>query len=299
MKTKDNPENIVVIGAGKVGSSIAGKLFEQGRLNRIIDRNNTAFDNLIGIPESYFSISHQDITEKPRLIIIAINDYLLPEIDNQIAESEIWRDCIIAHTSGIHNKLVLKECRKECFRTAALHPYQTFFKPNAELLNGIAWGIDCDVQDFEFLADIIRTINGKPYLLNNSIRCFKGLYHSSAVVASNFTALLLTLADEIAKSAGLESKEFLKPIVYQTIDNFFNTSEERIPLTGPIARADITTLIQHIDSLEQFPNLLTPYIYSCIAAIETAHTKGILDRDNYEKLISTLKSRLINDSSNR
>lgn len=300
MKAIANPENIVVVGAGKVGSSIAIKLFEQNRLSRIIDSDPKAFKNLNGIPEDYFATSLYDLPEKTRLLILAINDDFLEEIDVQIANSDLWRDCIIAHTSGIYDKLVLKECRKECFRTASIHPYQTFFSPDPKLLNKIAWGVDCDIQDFDFLADIIRTINGKPYLLDNTIPDFKGLYHSSAVVASNFATLLLSLADEIAKSAGLESKEFLKPIVYQTIDNYFNTSLENIPLTGPIARVDDTTLMRHIDSLEQFPQLITPYIYSCMAAIETAHIKGVLNKENYEKLISTLKSRLNkNESSNR
>ncbi|MEI6090792.1 MAG: Rossmann-like and DUF2520 domain-containing protein [bacterium] len=300
MKTIANQENIVVVGAGKVGSSIAGKLFEEGRLSRIIHRNPEAFESFYGITESYFTTSLDDIPEKPKLMILAITENNLEEIDSKIADSEIWRDCIIAHTSGINDRYLLKACRKECFRTAAVHPYQTFFSPNPLLLNDIAWGIDCDIQDFEFLADIIRILKGKPFLLDNTIPNFKGLYHSSAVVASNFTTLLLSLADEIAKSAGLDAKEFLKPIVYQTIDNFFNSELENIPLTGPIARADNTTLTHHIDSLEQFPLLKTPYIYSCMGAIETAAAMEILNDENYERLISTLKFRLNkNDSFNR
>jgi len=298
MKVKDNPENIVVVGAGKVGLSIAGKLFAIGRLSKIIDRNPQTFENSNGIPEQYFSHSFDDIFERSKLMILAVTENNLVEIDAQIADSEIWRDCIIAHTSGINDRYLLKECRKECFRTAALHPYQTFFKPDPVLLNDIAWGIDCDTQDFEFLAEIIHNINGKPFLLDSTIQNFKGLYHSSAVIASNFTTLLLSLADEIAKAAGIESKEFLKPIVYKTIENFFNTPDIDVPLTGPIARVDDATFIKHIDSLEQLPHLLTPYLYSSITAIETAYIKGILDEDSYKKLISIIKTRLNKNESN-
>ena len=74
MKTKDNPENIVVIGAGKVGASIAGKLFEAGRLSRIFDKHPNSIVNLSEIPEQYLIYSLEDIPEKPRLMIIAINE---------------------------------------------------------------------------------------------------------------------------------------------------------------------------------------------------------------------------------
>ncbi len=300
MKAIANQKNIVIIGAGKVGLSIGERLFHIGRLSHIIDRHPMVFENSRGIPQEFFSTKMDEIPEKPRLMILAINDNVIPEIDIQIADSEIWRDCIIAHTSGIFDKNILKECRKECFRTAAIHPYQTFFSADPSLLNAIPWGIDCDIQDFEFLGDIINTLGGKPYLLDDNIPNFKGLYHSSAVVASNFTTLLLSLADEIAKTAGLNAKEFLKPIVYQTIDNFFNTHEENVPLTGPIARADFETLNSHIVSLEQYPHLLVPYLYSCMGAIETAYGKNILSKENYDKLISIIKTRLNkNESNNR
>jgi predicted short-subunit dehydrogenase-like oxidoreductase (DUF2520 family) len=82
------------------------------------------------------------------------------------------------------------------------------------------------------------------------------LYHAAAVVAGNFSALMLVEGATILAKAGFDydsAKAMLAPLAQASIQNALQTD---IAMTGPASRGDSITISEHkaalsIEGLEQ------------------------------------------------
>jgi len=103
---------------------------------------------------------------------------------------------------------------------------------------------------------------------------------------------IIQLANQIADSANIDSNEFLPPIAKTTLGNNLRglTDNKTIPLTGPIARADVDTITLHIEALKQHPHILKPYCYMGLATVEMAHNAGMLSKKALDEMTELFKS---------
>ena len=82
--------------------------------------------------------------------------------------------------------------------------------------------------------------------------------HVAAVVVSNFTNHLYTLAEDYCLKEGLDFKQLL-PLIEETALRIKNTSP-KLAQTGPAIRHDKETIQKHIELLKNHPQLKNLYV---------------------------------------
>ena len=106
-------------------------------------------------------------------------------------------------------------------------------------------------------------------------------------MACGHVTTLLDLSSSLMTKAGLsklESSEALRTIVSKTIDNYFTYGP--ISLTGPAARHDKDTVLNHINWLrENHPEILETYTNL------TRHSTQIVTRESETNYIPALEDK--------
>jgi predicted short-subunit dehydrogenase-like oxidoreductase (DUF2520 family) len=174
---------IHVIGSGRVGAAVTGRLRERG-----IDLDS-------GDPE---------------LVLLCVPDGAIAEVAAGIPAGP-W----IAHVSGATPLEALAPHE----RRFSVHPLQTFTRARgAEQLDG-AWGaVTAESDDARRIGFwLAETLGLRPFVLDDSART---LYHAGAVFASNYLVTLHRAASLLFESAGVPP-EALEPLMRRTIENDF------------------------------------------------------------------------------
>lgn len=272
-----------IIGAGQLAAALYQPLCKIYSLEWILVRNSKR-DSLFEGAQIIREINK--ISNPPNIIILAIGDNEIEEVSLKL--SNLFKNKLkgikIIHCSGILPASILDDCAKFGAVTAKVHPYQTLYSARENILEGAGWGIEAD-NDKDYFAEFVEALGGKPVFLKPNT---DALYHGSAVVASNFMNSLLSLAKEMATMAGIKPEDFQTRIIEETITNNYSEGMD-FPLTGPIARADISGIEKHIEALKSRPSALKTYCYLALATTETAKEKGFLSPVQYDKLKLILK----------
>jgi predicted short-subunit dehydrogenase-like oxidoreductase (DUF2520 family) len=209
-----------VIGRGRAGSALAGRLAERGLEVTTGRRTDPGAE----------------------LVLLAVPDSAIPEVAQQV-EIGPW----IAHVSGATRLDALAPHE----RRFSVHPLQTLTRERGpEQLDG-AWGAITGETDpaRERATWLATTLGLRPFALADEDR---PLYHAGAVIAGNFLVTLQRAAARLLDEANVPA-EALTPLMERTIENGF-------VLTGPIARGDWTTVEAHLRALEErAPDLVPLY----------------------------------------
>ncbi len=286
--------NISLIGAGKLGTSLALELKKHNLLNSILVRSLKKRKSIAEkMPNNKIisSLRELDINECDCLIM-AIPDSSIEEVANEISKQckEKIKNKYIIHCSGKERLDVLKSCAEYGAFVASAHPYQTFFKYNENLFKDVPWLIE--TENYNQIAELILLLGGKPFQLSKDELEKKPLYHCSAVVASNLLASTITLSKQMLKELENIDSNIIKKIVYTTIENCFDESNENLlPMTGPLIRADLKTIAGHIEQLKSNGHLLESYKALCISGLEMLFYLNKITEENYNKLKCFLESK--------
>ncbi|MCL5990746.1 MAG: DUF2520 domain-containing protein [Bacteroidetes bacterium] len=286
-----------IVGYGKLGSILAEAVSKKNRLLWIIDNNKKQreliykkFYKRISI---YYKISNT--ISIPDIIIISANDSHIEYVAKNLSivfENKL-KDVWVVHCSGVLPVSVLSSCEKLGAKTACIHPFQTFYYPEISVLKNIGWSIETN-HNPQLLQSFITQLGGKPVLLPYGNKQIKVLHHLSAVFASNFLSTVLAGAGSLEEMSGMNRKDFLPQIIDTTIRNNFKSlsKSEKIPLTGPIARADVITIKTHLKSLSNHRTLRNTYIYLSLATLETAKHYRIINKQKFAEIKEILLSSL-------
>lgn len=174
---------IQVIGAGRAGGTLAGRLRERG------------FE--LDAPE-------------PELVVLCVPDAAIAEVAAGIAPGP-W----VAHVSGATPLAALAPHE----RRFGLHPLQTFTRSRGpEQLDG-AWAAVTAETDEARAAGVwlAETLGLRPFALDDAART---LYHAGAVFASNYVVTLQRAAAILFEAAGAPPEAF-EPLMRRTIENGF------------------------------------------------------------------------------
>lgn len=215
----------VVVGAGRVGSALAGRL--DGRLPTRTTGRELEVDGA-------------------GLVLLCVPDRAIAEVAAAIPPGP-W----VAHTSGA--------CRLDALdpheRRFSLHPLQTFTRARgADQLDG-AWaavsGQSAEAREAGFA--LARLLGLEPFELDDEER---PAYHAGAAIASNYLVTIHWAAAELFRAAGAPP-EALEPLMRRTIENGFE-------LTGPISRGDWETVERHLAEIRARRPQLEP-MYRALA----------------------------------
>jgi predicted short-subunit dehydrogenase-like oxidoreductase (DUF2520 family) len=205
----------VVIGAGRVGQTVAARL--EG--SRLVGRGQSP--DLSGC----------------RRLLIATPDAAIAGVCTALAPS-LPPSCAVIHFSGATSVHVL-DCAPG--PTACVHPVQTIDpRRGPDQLEGAFAAVTGD-QDVG--AALARELGMTPFRLEDDR---KPVYHAATIFASNYLVTLTAVGAGLLERAGLDrdtARTVLRPLQERTLE----VSDD--PPTGPIARGDRRTIEMHLDAI--------------------------------------------------
>ena len=86
----------------------------------------------------------------------------------------------------------------------------------------------------------------------------QALYHTAAVVASNFPIVLAALAERLLREAGVaaeEARPAVRHLLSSAAANLARGDDAALALTGPVVRGDVTTVRRHLEALDAHPGV--------------------------------------------
>jgi predicted short-subunit dehydrogenase-like oxidoreductase (DUF2520 family) len=178
-------ETVTVIGRGRVGSAIAGRLAERGAVVR--------------------GDGDADV------VLLCVPDSAIADVARGLIPGHGW----IGHVSGATPLSALAPHT----RRFSLHPLQTFTRSRGpEQLDGAFAAVTGETIEAVALARELADLLGlSPFELADDRRA---LYHAGAAVASNYLVTLYRIAAGLLEEAGAPP-EALVPLMQRTIENGF------------------------------------------------------------------------------
>ncbi len=243
------PGNLVIVGPGRAGRSIAAAADAAGIKVSVLGRED----------------------EVPRLdaasvmVLLCVPDAAIPGACERVA-AEVPPGTAVGHSSGATPLAALAAATARECPTFSVHPLQTIPEPDTNLADA-----PCAVSGSD------QVVLGRAHALASALgmRPFdvpeehRAAYHAAASMASNFLVALEESAAELLGAAGVRNpREVLAPIVLRTATNWADRGPEA--LTGPIARGDDHVVNAHLDALaERMPELAPLYeaLAECTRAI--------------------------------
>jgi len=227
----DGVLDLVIVGPGRLGRSMAAALQQQGHRVRLVGRG-------------------QAIPTAP-LTWLTVPDSTLAEVAATVPPGGV-----LLHASGACEVEVLRPYRP----AGSLHPLMTF--PGPELatpqLEGLPAAVAGDPAARAAALCLGRALGFAVFEVPGDRR----LYHASAVMAGNFATVLLGAAAELLAAAGVDPAQapaLLLPLARASLENAAAVGPARA-LTGPLARGDEAVVAAHRAAIHgACPALLPTY----------------------------------------
>ncbi len=256
--------NIAFIGAGNLAWHLAPELENYGHKVSLV--SNRSKKNATALIDRLYRASYKKNLDFSRsdidIIIIAVKDNYIEEIASEIIAPE---HCIIFHTSGTWPIDVLE--RSAAHHYGVLYPLQTFTKGVKSSFKDTPIFVEGNGDyAYKVLQELTRKLSRQVYKLESEQR---GILHLSAVIASNFSNHMLTMAKSLMDKHDM-SFDLLQNVVYSMVQKAFDIGPEN-GQTGPAIREDLDTLEKHRKMLKDDRDLQKLYTMISNHIINTHH----------------------------
>ncbi len=232
---------IAVIGKGKLGSTIAQAV---GRSSHF-----TLHSHIVARSTSFKKLGSGD---GPDVLFIVTKDNMIASVAKAAVKECGKNLSLIVQCAGSISPSILPEIRG--VNRLTLHPIQTFTSSNPNQLNGIHWMASTSSAKAKIFArSFIKELGGKQVIEVKEKDL--ALYHLITVFASNFPVLLGGAIEKLSKSIGksdAEIKKAIEPLLRQAVSNLLSGKAKDV-LTGPFARKDHATILNHRIALKKQP----------------------------------------------
>jgi predicted short-subunit dehydrogenase-like oxidoreductase (DUF2520 family) len=268
--------SIAVIGLGRVGTVLARALHHAGYPIVAVASRDAAKARRLAATLQTEALSAPDAVRRARLVILAISDDALAPFAAELAVQNAWQaKQSVVHVSGASPAAVLQPAAAQNAITGAFHPLAAFASPDDALPPGLTFAIEAPSPLRDLLHQIAHDLGGYPLDLQPGD---KTLYHAAAVIASNYTVTLASLAVQILEQLGAAPDEALRallPLMRTTLDNL---ERQGLPdaLTGPLVRGDAGTVERHLRALDNAtPEVARLYRSLAQGALRLAEQRGL------------------------
>ncbi|MBA7624258.1 hypothetical protein ES703_31665 [subsurface metagenome] len=296
--------DLCVIGAGRVGTTVSYTLAEKElpniRLKAISSRSMESLNRAKKILGSkaadvIFTRENHKAVSLANCILICTPDDVINSVCSDIfkEKSKDFKNYYAIHFSGSKSLEVLNSARAAGAEIASIHPLKSFasIQEAIKSLPGTVFGITYSSAESKKMAEfLVKSLGGEIIEVENNK---KTLYHAAACVASNYLVTLINYAVLIHKKMGIKPEDSLKGLmglVEGTVSNIKKMGTEK-SLTGPIARGDVGTIKEHINSFNEFFSKEDAALYRMMG-IETskiAHQNKWIKESTVEELKEILK----------
>ncbi|MGI6452606.1 MAG: Rossmann-like and DUF2520 domain-containing protein [Syntrophomonadaceae bacterium] len=247
-------ERIGIIGAGVVGTAIGVVLHGKGyEITGVHDVKSESTRQIVERIGCTAYTSPQEVSRSADILFITTSDAAIKEVVNILAQGKSFKDNqVIIHMSGALSSEVLKEAKAFGSQVLSLHPLQSFASVDGAIENlpGSVFSIEGDKSAFNTAIRIVESLDGEHFFLETAA---KPLYHAGACVVSNYLVAIAYMGAALLEVTGIPRNAALKallPLIRGTVNNLDNIGAPGA-LTGPIARGDWQTVLQHLESLSE------------------------------------------------
>src|SRR5277367_614505 len=240
---------ISIIGAGRVGQSLAKRLRKLGwRIGAVVTQSAATSRAAVraitaGTPNAAITQAALDAD----VILLATPDAALVAVSRELAgiAGTKWRGKIILHTSGALDHGVLAPLARKGASTASMHPMQTFSGRTAPNLKNIIFSIEGAPSASRVAQKIARSLGGIPVLIQSK---HKPAYHAAGTTVAGHALGLVESATQSLVNIGFTRRrahQALLPLIRQMLDNYERFGPQAA-WTGPLSRGDYATIAKHV-----------------------------------------------------
>lgn len=242
--------DIVIIGSGNVAAVLGRKFRAAGhKIVQIAGRNASAASALAYEWDTVSTNYLSAINRNAEVYIIAVTDEAIGDV---IREMKLPGK-VVAHTAASVPKEILKNVTEHY---GVFYPMQSLRKDMKKLPDMPVFFDGSDDLTKKKLKILASSVSEDKVTEAGDDARLK--LHAAAVVVSNFTNHLYTLAEEYCRQEGLDFK-LLLPLIEETALRIKDISPKEAQ-TGPAIRHDSVTIQKHLELLKNHPQLKNIYI---------------------------------------
>ncbi len=229
---------LAILGAGRVGSSIAAAARRAGITAQLAGRDDgleacrSAGAALLCVPDTAIAGAAETAAAA------------VPPLE------------FVGHVSGATGLAALRAASEAGAATFSIHPLQTVPDGHTDFSGAPCAISGSRTQAVDLARDLAEALGMRPFEVADEHRA---AYHAAASIASNFLVALEESAAELLTAAGIaDARELLAPLVLNSAAGWAERGAGA--LTGPIARGDEATVVRHLAALrETAPELIALY----------------------------------------
>ena len=238
------------------------------RVADVLNRRESSAQEAVAFIGAGRAVAAYGALQKCDIYLIGTPDSEIARTCEQLAASgKVDETTVVFHCSGALNSGYLQAARGRGAAVAGIHPIRSFARPDIAVqeFGGTFCGVEGDARALDVLLPLFTAIGARPVAIDGER---KVLYHSAAVMASNYLVTLLDAARALYAAAGVDGDTalaILAPLTRGTLENVLQTGPEAA-LTGPIARGDMETVARQQAALDA---LRAEYgeLYRCFAQL--------------------------------
>ncbi|MBA3785222.1 MAG: DUF2520 domain-containing protein [Acidobacteria bacterium] len=260
---------ISIIGVGKLGGALAIALSRKDfEVENLFARNSQNANKIAELIESKPRIRPSEEFKEisSDVILITTQDFEIKNVAEKLKNS-LHNQPIVFHTSGSLSSEILRDLKNIGCRVGSIHPLVSISdaRLGAERFADAYFCVEGDEEATEVGEQIVEQLGGKSFSITAE---YKTLYHAAATAACGHLVALIDVAIEMLTKCGLETEnaqKILLPLIKSTVENL-ETQSTTEALTGTVARADIKTLENHLETLEKNASKEALEVYLQLAA---------------------------------
>jgi len=237
--------DIVVLGSGNVATHLAQALKANGEsVMQVYSQNLNHAKILADVVDAEAIDTFEALALDADLYIISVKDDAIEAVAEQLKSVS----GLVVHTSGTTDVRALSSHVKHA---GVFYPLQTFSKTKTVSFENIPLCLEAiEPAQMQFLKSVAYKLSRSVYELDGEKR--KAL-HLAAVFACNFPNHLYAMANQILEQHGLDF-DIIRPLISETANKVMNDLPETVQ-TGPAIRGDEHTINQHLNMLNNLPEL--------------------------------------------
>ena len=274
-------KKIGIIGAGVVGTAVGVVLKQKGyEITGAYDVKSESTQQLVERIGCTPHTSPQEVSRSADILFITTNDAAIRNVVDTLADRKaFYEGQVVVHMSGPQSSEILDRAKLFGANVLSVHPLQSFANVDGAITNlpGSVFSIEGDRDAYDVAVCMVETLEGEYFFID---RKAKPLYHAGACVVSNYLVTLIDFGVRLLESTGIPRSAGVKallPLIQGKVNNIENIGIPRA-LTGPISRGDLSTIVKHLECLEEMaPELMKMYSWLGFYTAQIAVEKGTID----------------------
>jgi predicted short-subunit dehydrogenase-like oxidoreductase (DUF2520 family) len=275
--------NTFVIGAGPVGTTLAGALRLGGVpvLGVWARRPEAARTAGAVAGVAAFSAAPPDLLLESDVVIVAVRDDAIASVADMLVNTGlITTNHVMMHCSGaISADVAFAGVRDRVGGIATMHPLRAIPDASTAMrpLAGTVFGVEGDDRGRAASLQLVSAVGGAALELSGEQMA---AYHTAAAMASNYVVALIDAAANVLATAGIERADAVAALVPLARGSLDNVAARGVVggLTGPIKRGDRDTVGRHLAALAATPEL--DALYRALGQRTVALARQAADADS-------------------